>query len=185
MNTQTPNNENVDVPALGGTGLSNNENREMADNNSSTPQLKNADSISAVIAKAKRGFREESGDWKEYRNLPDVEEVDFHRQSNAGDWMPYWERMDEVTQTCLNVVRAAQDRGSKYVIFTHGWSTSRIGKTTARSQVRKFMRSSEATPFIIRSRCIQHYSVFVAAIRPKTGKPVQVAAKDPIHTLNA
>lgn len=174
MITETRNIKNVDVPAYSGTGLSNHENQEMADNNSPTPQLTNADSISAVKAKSKRGFREESGDWKDYRNLPDVEEVDFHRQSNAGDWMPYWERMDEVPQTCLNVVRAAQERGSKYVIFTHGWSTSRMGKTTSRSQVRKFMRSSEATPFIIRSQCIQHYSVFVAAIRPKIGSLVEM-----------
>jgi hypothetical protein len=33
--------------------------------------------------------------------------------------------------------------------------------------VRGLMRGPDATPLIIRSKCVQHYSVFLAAIRPK------------------
>jgi hypothetical protein len=40
-----------------------------------------------------------------------------------------------------------------------------LGKTTARSQVRRFIRSKAATPFIERARCIQHETVFVAKVR--------------------
>ena len=55
------------------------------------------------------------------------------------------------------------------MIFRHGHSTSGPFKTTARSIVRSIMRDKESTPFIIKSRSIQHYSVFVAAVRPKEG----------------
>jgi hypothetical protein len=39
----------------------------------------------------------------------------------------------------------AQNNGRPYLMFVHGWSTSRPGKTTARSVVRNFMRSKAAT----------------------------------------
>jgi hypothetical protein len=42
---------------------------------------------------------------------------------------------------------------------------SRPGKTTARSVVRGFMRSKEATPFVVKVDCIQHNTVFIAKIR--------------------
>jgi hypothetical protein len=51
-------------------------------------------------------------------------------------------------------------------MFIHGWSTSMGWKTTtARSQVRSFMRSKEATALIDRARCIQHETVFIAKVR--------------------
>jgi hypothetical protein len=59
----------------------------------------------------------------------------------------------------------AQRNGRSHIMFIHGSSTSRPGQTTARSQVRKFMRSSAATPFIERKHCIQHDTVFVAKLR--------------------
>ena len=37
--------------------------------------------------------------------------------------------------------------------------------STARSQVRSFMRSKDATPLIDRRGCIQHETVFVAKLR--------------------
>ena len=109
-------------------------------------------------------FKRESGNWTQYRKLPSVVEVDFHL-SEHGPRLPYWEAMGQVHQTALESLKAAQEAGNRYVLFTHGWSTSRLGKTTARSEVRSLMRSPEATPYIIRRECIQHDSVFVAAIK--------------------
>lgn len=111
-------------------------------------------------------FKDENGNWVEYRKLPDLLELDFHCNDGYG-FGSYWENMNDVADQALAALRRAQEEGKAYVLFTHGSSTSRIGKTTARSQVRKVMRSKDATPYIIRSQCIQHYSVFVAAVRPK------------------
>ena len=68
-------------------------------------------------------------------------------------------------QKAFEALKDAYQQGLSYVIFTHGHSTSRPGQTTARSQIRKLMRSKSATPYMIRSESIQHESVFVAAIR--------------------
>jgi len=111
-------------------------------------------------------FRHGSGDWTRYRSLPGLVELDFHPRSGDADHAPYWDRMEKVYRDAVEALRRAQTLGKQHVLFTHGWSTSRLGKTTSRSQVRKAMRSKDATPFIVRSECIQHDSVFVAAIRP-------------------
>lgn len=110
-------------------------------------------------------FKEGHGDWTNFRNPEKNIEIDFHHKEleyNGG----YEEKMAEVWSKALAAIIHAQEKGMEHVIFTHGHSTSRIGKTTSRSQVRKLMRSKEATPYIIRSKCIQHSSVFVAAIKP-------------------
>ena len=113
-------------------------------------------------------FKIEYDDWTKYRNLPNHEEVDFHFNDDPErEYLPYYEAMEEVWNLSLNALKRAHEAGLQYVIFTHGWSTSQLGKTTARSQVRSLMRSKESTPYIIRKQCIQHESVFVAAIRPK------------------
>ena len=110
-------------------------------------------------------FTFEDRNWIEYRSLPGLIEQDFHwtGEQPAGD---YWDNMRAVRDTALHVLRKAQAEGRQYVLFTHGRSTSHPGATTARSEVRKLMRSKEATPFIVRAKCIQHRSVFLAAIRP-------------------
>lgn len=111
-------------------------------------------------------FLRENGDWARYRQLPDLVEVDFHWLGEEGGL--YHENMNTVWVRALSALAKAYEQEKKFVLFTHGWSTSRIGKTTARSQVRKLMRSKFATSYISRRTCIQHDSVFVAAIRPKT-----------------
>ncbi len=105
------------------------------------------------------------GNWVAFRKLPNLMECDFHwaGETPAGS---YWQHMESVWNVALGCLREAQIQGKQFVLFTHGGSTSRIGKTTSRSQVRKLMRSKEATPYILRDQCIQHDSVFVAAIRP-------------------
>ena len=114
-------------------------------------------------------FKKETGDWTRYRQLAPNVEIDFHYLDQGRREIPYWEAMDKVSAETLAALKDAYERGIPYVIFTHGRSTSRLGKTTARSQVRNVMRSSDATPYVIRSSCIQHDSVFVAAIRsPQT-----------------
>ena len=109
-------------------------------------------------------FKKESGDWKIYKQLPNSVIVDFH-YSDADSMGSYHENMEWVYEMTLNAIEQAQKEKKDFVIFTHGCSTSRRGKTTSRSQVRTLMRSKDATPYIIRKECIQHYSVFVAAIR--------------------
>ena len=112
-------------------------------------------------------FIEEGGDWTKYRSLPNLREFDFHNNEDEESCLPYWERMENVWNDSLKVLETSQASGVEYVLFTHGWSTSYSGNITSRSQVRKLMRSKESTPYIIRKKCIQHDSVFVAAIRPK------------------
>lgn len=112
-------------------------------------------------------FQQGWGNWAEYRQLPRVMEVDFHYTKEEGYGLgSYYLNMQDAWDRSLRALEEAQREGFQYVLFTHGWSTSRIGKTTARSQVRKLLRSKAATPYVIRRDCIQHNSVFVAAIRP-------------------
>jgi hypothetical protein len=110
-------------------------------------------------------FKKEYCNWTEYRSLPDLREVDLpfaEEQPTA----PYLENMEAIKTLTLRQLQQAQADGTQHLLFTHGWSTSRLGKTTSRSVVRTVMRSKEATPYIIRKECIQHESVFVAKIRP-------------------
>ena len=112
-------------------------------------------------------IKEETGDWKLFRSrfgLTPEDEVDLHFGAaiRGGDFR---ENMLEVERIVEKALRSAQERRRPYVLFTHGWSTSRRGRTSARSVVRQFMRSKEATPLIERKVCIQHYSVFLAKVR--------------------
>ena len=100
----------------------------------------------------------------QYRELG-VQEVDFHHGVRDFD-LPYSEAMAEVRREALAELKAAHAAGTKYLLYRHGSSTSHLGATTARSQIRGLMRSRDATPYIVRSESIQHDSVFVAAIRP-------------------
>lgn len=109
-------------------------------------------------------FKYENRNWVEYRQLPELMEVDFHWLDEDSRGL-YHENMQVVWDRAPRSLIEAQETGKQYVMFRHGWSTSRIGKTTARSQVRKLLGSKEATPYVIRRECIQHDSVFVVAIR--------------------
>jgi hypothetical protein len=116
-------------------------------------------------------FHQECGDWKQYRlrfSLCGLDEVDFH----FGKRLPgtsFEANMAEVSDMVEDSLKRAQETGRQYLMFIHGSSTSRRGKTTARSQVRNFMRSPAATPLIERSHCIEHPTVFVAKVRPVSG----------------
>jgi hypothetical protein len=109
----------------------------------------------------------EGADWTRFRKLPGAIEVDFHWSESGREWRPYDQKMAEVCDEALNALKRTQENGTRYIIFMHGSSTSRLGKTTARSVVRGLMRSSAATPYIVRRECIQHDTVFVVAIRTK------------------
>jgi hypothetical protein len=93
--------------------------------------------------------------------------VDFHfsRDETVGSFYENMESVREITLDALE--KGYADPDVKYILFTHGWSTSRRGQTSVRSVVRGVMRSSEATPYIDRRRSIQHDSVFVAALKPQ------------------
>ena len=116
-------------------------------------------------------FRKGDGDWKQYRLLPRRTEVDFHFEGRRE--VSYAEAMGEAYERALKALQQAQEQGFRYVIFQHGHSTSGPGKTTARSVVRGLMRSRDSTPYVIKAKSIQHYSVFVAAIKPLPATPQQ------------
>src|SRR5262249_34166107 len=121
--------------------------------------------IEYILAGVRCMFKKGSGNWTQYRRLPKSIEVDFHYSESGPRNIPYWEAMDTVWGKAFDALEQAYHQGVRYVIFTHGSSTSRPGRTTARSQIRKLMRSPAATPYIRRSECIQHETVFVTAIR--------------------
>jgi hypothetical protein len=113
----------------------------------------------------KKGF----GDWTKYRG-DGVREIDFHRASTGAKYREAFdnrEAMAKVEKDTLDALSRAYADGITTLLLTHGWSTSGPGKITARSVIRKLMRTKEATPYVCRSQCIQHESVFVAAIRPR------------------
>jgi hypothetical protein len=59
-----------------------------------------------------------------------------------------------------------QNKGKEWVLFTHGSSTSRRGRTSRRSVLRKFMSSREASQYIIKRESYQDESVFMARAKP-------------------
>ena len=116
-------------------------------------------------------FQRGTGDWKQYRSmfgLSKCDEIDLHFGKRDRS-TSYDEVMAEVTDRVQSSLAEAQRKGRQYLMFVHGWSTSRTGKTTARSQVRNFMRSKAATSLIERKHCIQHETVFVAKVRQTRG----------------
>jgi hypothetical protein len=115
----------------------------------------------------------EQGNWVNFRQrfgLSAADEVDLHF-GRRDPHTRYEDVMADVEQRVRESLRKAQETGRSYVMFIHGWSTSRPGQTTARSIVRSFIRSKEATPFIVRAECIQHDAVFIAKIKqPDRGR---------------
>lgn len=129
----------------------------------------------------------QQGDWVSYRQrfgLSKEDEIDLHFGRRDRNVASYDEAMADVEQLIRDSLRKAQENGRPYVMFVHGYSTSRPGQTTARSVVRGFMRSKEATPFIVKAQCVQHPTVFVAKIRNNnqagetSGKSVQPVMTD-------
>jgi hypothetical protein len=101
--------------------------------------------------------------------LTEADEIDLHFGKRDRTRLSYAEAMAGVLNLVIAKLKEAQRNGRSHVLIIHGRSTSRRGKTTARSQVRNFMRSKHATPLIERKGCIQHDTVFVAKLRePKT-----------------
>ena len=126
-------------------------------------------------------FKYANQNWVEYRALlANMVECDFHWASDASKGL-YHENMQAVWDAALTALIDAQVTGKKYVMFTHGGSTSRIGKTTSRSQVRKLMRSKEATPYLVRRDCIEQDTVFIAAIRSPKSPTGTAIARDFIN----
>ncbi len=113
-------------------------------------------------------FKKGTGDWTQYRSLRPNKEIDFHLSEQGPRDISYEGAMFDIGEKTLEEVKNAYEKGIPYLIFTHGNSTSRPGKTTALAVVRGLMRGKEVTPYIIRKECIQHESVFVTVIRPKS-----------------
>jgi hypothetical protein len=118
-------------------------------------------------------FQPGRGHWERYRlqfGLSGSDEINLHFGKRDPSLMTYKQAMAGVTDLVMASLEEARRNGRSYVMFLHGSSTSRRGKTTARSQVRNFMRSKAATPLIDRSGCIQHVTVFVAKLKPAPGR---------------
>jgi hypothetical protein len=114
-------------------------------------------------------FRVDWGPWREYRSqfgLSESDEIDLHFGKRDPSLMSFREAMAGVTDIVVAGLENARRNGRPYLMFIHGSSTSRRGKTTARSQVRNFMRSKDATSLIDRAGCIQHQIVFLAKLKP-------------------
>jgi hypothetical protein len=109
-------------------------------------------------------FQLGSGNWTDYRVQFNPDEIDLHFGKRDPS-TSYGEAMAGVRETVVASLEEAQREARPCVMFVHGSSTSRPGRTTARSQVRGFMRSRAATPLIDRRGCIQHETVFVAKLR--------------------
>lgn len=123
-------------------------------------------------------FQRGYGDWRQYRSqfgLTELDEIDLHFGERDRSRFSYAEVMAEVVNLVVAKLKEARLNGRSHVMIIHGSSTSRRGKTTARSKVRGFMRSKHATPLIDRKGCIQHNAVFVAKLRESrtlvTGPP--------------
>lgn len=113
-------------------------------------------------------FKRESRNWTDYRALAGVEEFDLHFSDLGPSRQAYWQDMEDVYRAVLKRLKELHGSGDKkFLLICHGSSTSHRGKTTSRSQVRKLMRGPDATPYIVRRECVQHPTVFLAAIRPK------------------
>jgi broad specificity phosphatase PhoE len=112
---------------------------------------------------------ERCGNWVDYRKrlgLSADDEVDLHFGSRDPG-VSYYDVMADVERLVEERLRKAQENERPYLMVVHGRSTSRPGQSTARSVVRRFMRSREATPFIVKAHSIQHPTVFIAKIRPR------------------
>jgi hypothetical protein len=112
-------------------------------------------------------FQNWPGDWTQFRsmlNLAPGDEINLHFGKRDRSTF-YEDAMAEITAIVERGLCEARQQGRSYVMFVHGNSTSRRGQTTARSQVRHFMRSKAATPLIERKHCIEHATVFVARVR--------------------
>ena len=118
-------------------------------------------------------FKKGTGDWTQYRG-PGVREVDFHRAQPKRERafqgrFAFENHMAQVEEEALDALKKAYEDGTEAVLFLHGWSTSRPGRTSSRSVVRGLMRSSKVTRYLNRRKSIQHNSVFRAAIRREVG----------------
>lgn len=118
-------------------------------------------------------FIQGTGNWTQYRVGHQADAPNYHHYGQRSD-EPYQNRMYAVYEGALEALKQAFEAGYESIIFEHGRSTSRNGKTTARSQIRSLMRSKDATPYIDRKRCIQHDSVFVAVFKARTDTPPEL-----------
>jgi hypothetical protein len=109
-------------------------------------------------------FKKLEGDWAKSTG-PGVMQIDLH--FGRGKSGQFWNNMANVDDIVIEALKEAQDKGFQYVLFTHGYSTSGPAKTTSRSIVRAIMRSKQSTPLIVKSKSLQHHSVFVAAVKAK------------------
>ena len=57
-------------------------------------------------------FKNEYGDWTNYRNLPDHIEIDFHFNDDPErEHIPYYESMDDAWSRTLDALKRAYEKG--------------------------------------------------------------------------
>lgn len=105
-------------------------------------------------------FQTGVSDWAAYRNIPNVAEVDLQdvlHSSPAG--------LDAVHDRALIALRQAHANGHPFVILRHGYTPKSIAAASVSSTVRKLIRSSESTPYVVKHKSVQFPNALVAAIR--------------------
>jgi hypothetical protein len=112
----------------------------------------------------------EHGDWTQYRSLPNLVEIDFHRGRRDRS-KSYWECMAEVREEAEQAIRQAYDEGRSWLLIGHGQSTSRPFHTTARSVIRRLVRDKSMTPYILRAQSICHPTCMAVRLRPRPSAP--------------
>ena len=106
------------------------------------------------------------GDWTKLRRVPGLREIDFHR-GRRDRTKSYMDCMAEVYQEAFDAIRQAHRDGYRYLLIGHGYSTSGPFRRTARSQIRRLLRSPEVTPFVNRSETVQHEACVRVALKPR------------------
>lgn len=115
-------------------------------------------------------FIKQEGDWTKLRTAGQAE-LDLHLTSPGRQYGPremsYDQLMDAVHAKTLEALVAAYEEGKESLLVIHGHSTSLPGKRTSRSVVRALMRGKEATPYIVRKKCVRHGTAFLAHLKQK------------------
>jgi hypothetical protein len=92
--------------------------------------------------------------------------IDFHYGRRPPE-LPYMEAMANVYTEALAAIRLAYEEGAPFLLIVHGYSTSRAFHVTARSMVRRLMRSKEVTPYVDRRRSVREQGRLLVALKPR------------------
>lgn len=120
-------------------------------------------------------FSKVTGAWVELR-APNQAELDLHLKpevqgEHGSRHQSFEQNMQDAYDLTLQALKDAVEESQDSLLVVHGKSTSGIGRRSSRSVVRALMRSKEATPYIVRTKSLEHETAFLACLRPKSQRP--------------